>query len=63
MYAGSDLDEVSAVISVHYLLYKTQFVSPHDIQTLNLGLHLHNHNEEKYYLTVLRKDDLYVSLM
>ncbi len=60
-YARSNLNEVGAVTAVHYLLHGTTFVSSHDFQTLHLGRHLQDLNEEEGYLTVLKKDNLYVS--
>ncbi len=60
-YARSNINEVGAVTAVHYLLHGTRFVSSHDFQALHFGLFLQDLNDEEVYLTILKKDDSYVS--
>ncbi len=61
-YAKSNINEIGSVTAVHYLIQSTTFVSSNDFQTLNLGSHFQDLNEEEGYRTVRKKDDSYVSL-
>ncbi len=60
-YARSNLNKVGAVTAVHYLLHGTTFASSRNFQSLHVCLHLQDLNEEEGYLTVLKKDDSYMS--